>query len=95
MTEPIKEVKELDKSYIESKSKELRKFREIETVLDEYVTEIGRSRELNVLNFSMEMGHIIIFLAENDKEGILFNLLTDYLTKIIDKGKIIRQEKGL
>jgi hypothetical protein len=41
------------------------------------------------------MANIIIFLAENDRKGTLFNFVTDYLEKMIDKGKIIRQEKGL
>jgi hypothetical protein len=41
------------------------------------------------------MADIIIFLAENDREGTLFNFVSDYLQKMIDKGRIIRQEKGL
>lgn len=86
----------LDKRKLERSSKELKKLNEIESIVDEYITELQKTGELNsVFQFSKEMANIIIFLAENDKEGTLFNFVSDYLQKMIDKGKIIRQEKGL
>lgn len=85
-----------NKSSLESSSKELRKFKEIESTVDNYILEIENSGDLtNVFQFTKEMANIIIFLAENDRKGTLFNFVTDYLEKMIDKGKIIRQEKGL
>ncbi|MCZ3367357.1 MULTISPECIES: hypothetical protein [Methanobacterium] len=85
-----------NKSSLESSSKELRKFKEIESTVDNYILEIKNSGDLtNVFQFTKEMANIIIFLAENDRKGTLFNFVTDYLEKMIDKGKIIRQEKGL
>lgn len=81
---------------IEAKSRELRKSKEIESLLDDYIMELEKTGELNnFFQFSKEMANIIIFLAENDRDGTLFNFVTDYLTKTIDKGKILRQEKGL
>ena len=85
-----------DKSGLERSSKELRKFKEIESTVDDYILEIQETGDLaNVFQFTKEMANIIIFLAENDRKGTLFNFVTDYLEKMIDKGKIIRQEKGL
>ena len=85
-----------DKSDLERSAKELRKFKEIESTVDNYILEIEESGDLtNVFQFTKEMANIIIFLAENDRKGTLFNFVTDYLEKMIDKGKIIRQEKGL
>jgi len=85
-----------NKSSLERSSKELRKFKEIESTVDNYILEIEKSDDLtNVFQFTKEMANIIIFLAENDEKGTLFNFVTDYLEKMIDKGKIIRQEKGL
>ena len=85
-----------NKNSLERSSKELRKFKEIESTVDNYILEIEKSGDLtNVFQFTKEMANIIIFLAENDKKGTLFNFVTDYLEKMIDKGKIIRQEKGL
>ena len=85
-----------DKSDLERSSKELRKFKEIESAVDNYILEIEESGDLtNVFQFTKEMANIVIFLAENDRKGTLFNFVTDYLEKMIDKGKIIRQEKGL
>jgi len=85
-----------NKSSLEGSSKELRKFKELESTVDKYILEIEKSGDLtNVFQFTKEMANIIIFLAENDKKGTLFNFVTDYLEKMIDKGKIIRQEKGL
>ena len=81
---------------LEPKSKELRKSKEIETTVNDYINEIEKNGELvNVFQFTQEMANIVLFLAENDRDGTLFNFITDYLTKMIDKGKIIRQEKGL
>jgi|GEM_PF-2598822 len=86
----------IDKKKFEGSSKELRKFREIESNVDEYITKLQKEGELNsIFQFTKEMADIIIFLAENDREGTLFNFVSDYLQKMIDKGKIIRQEKGL
>ena len=85
-----------DKKSLESSSKELRKFKEIESTVDNYILELEKSGDLNnVFQFTKEMANIVIFLAENDRKGTLFNFVTDYLEKMIDKGKIIRQEKGL
>ena len=85
-----------DKEKLESNSKELKKFKEIELALDNYIVELRKTGELNsVFQFTKEMADIIIFLSENDRNGTLFNFIVDYLTKMIDKGKIIRQEKGL
>ena len=85
-----------DKGDLERSAKELRKFKEIESTVDNYILEIEGSGDLtNVFQFTKEMANIIIFLAENDRKGTLFNFVTDYLEKMIDKGKIIRQEKGL
>ena len=85
-----------DKSDLERSAKELRKFKEIESTVDNYILEIEKSGDLtNVFQFTKEMANIVIFLAENDRKGTLFNFVTDYLEKMIDKGKIIRQEKGL
>ena len=85
-----------DKGDLERSAKELRKFKEIESTVDNYILEIEESGDLtNVFQFTKEMANIIIFLAENDRKGTLFNFVTDYLEKMIDKGKIIRQEKGL
>jgi hypothetical protein len=85
-----------NKNSLESSSKELRKFKEIESTVDNYILEIENSGDLtNVFQFTKEMANIIIFLAENDRKGTIFNFVTDYLEKMIDKGKIIRQEKGL
>ncbi|MGB9936968.1 MAG: hypothetical protein ACPK7O_04560 [Methanobacterium sp.] len=81
---------------LEPKSRELRESREIELMVDNYINELERSGDLNnVFRFTKEMANIIIFLAENDRDGTLFNFISDYLTKMIDKGKIVRQEKGL
>lgn len=86
--EPIKKM--------ESKSKELRKSKEIENLVDNYITELEDSGELNnVFQFTKEMANIVMFLAEEDRDGTLFNFITDYLSKMMDKGKILRQEKGL
>ena len=85
-----------DKSKLEGSSKELRKFKEIESTVDTYILELEKSGDLsNVIQFTKEMANIVIFLAENDRDGTLFNFVADYLEKMIDKGKIIRQEKGL
>ncbi len=85
-----------NKSSLEGSSKELRKFKEIESAVDDYILEIENSGDLtNVFQFTKEMANLIIFLAENDRKGTIFNFVTDYLEKMIDKGKIIRQEKGL
>lgn len=85
-----------DKSDLERSAKELRKFKEIESTVDNYIIEIEESGDLtNVFQFTKEMANIVIFLAENDRKGTLFNFVTDYLEKMIDKGKIIRQEKGI
>jgi hypothetical protein len=81
---------------LEPKSKELRKSKEIEAVVDDYISELETSGELvNVFQFTKEMANIILFLAENDKDGTIFSFVTDYLSKMMDKGKILRQEKGL
>ena len=86
----------IDKKKLESNSRELKKFKEIESIVDEYIVELGKAGELDsVFQFTKEMADIILFLSENDRDGTLFNFVTDYLTKMIDKGKIIRQEKGL
>jgi len=85
-----------DKEKLEKSSKELRKFKDIESIVDTYILELEKSGELSsVFQFTKEMSNIVIFLAENDREGTLFNFVADYLEKMIDKGKIIRQEKGL
>jgi hypothetical protein len=85
-----------DKNNLEGSSKELKKFKEIESTVDTYILELEKSGDLsNVIQFTKEMANIIIFLAENDRDGTLFNFVADYLEKMIDKGKIIRQEKGL
>ena len=87
---------EIDKEKLEKSSKELRKFKDIESIVDTYILELEKSGELSsVFQFTKEMSNIVIFLAENDREGTLFNFVADYLEKMIDKGKIIRQEKGL
>ena len=81
---------------LEPKSKELRKSKEIESVVDDYIKDLERNGELvNVFQFTKEMANIILFLAENDRDGTLFNFVTDYLSKMMDKGKVLRQEKGL
>jgi uncharacterized protein YjgD (DUF1641 family) len=81
---------------LESKSKELRKSKEIEALVDDYINELEKSGELtNVFQFTKEMASIIMFLAENDRDGTIFNFITDYLSKMMDKGKVLRQEKGL
>ncbi|MGZ7209525.1 MAG: hypothetical protein ACXVHV_06590 [Methanobacterium sp.] len=81
---------------LEPKSKELRKSKEIEAVVNDYISELEKSGELvNVFQFTKEMANIILFLAENDKDGTLFNFVTDYLDKMMNKGKNRRQEKGL
>lgn len=86
----------INKKDLEGSSKELRKFKEIESIVDTYIVELEKSGDLSsVFQFTKEMANIVIFLAENDKEGTLFNFVSDYLEKMIDKGKIIRQEKGL
>ncbi len=83
------------KNSLEGSSKELRKFKEIELTVDNYILELEKSGDLtNVFQFTKEMANIVIFLAENDRKGTLFNFVADYLEKMIDKGKIIRQEKG-
>ena len=85
-----------DKNSLNVSSKELRKFKEIESTVNNYILELEKSGDLNdVFQFTKEMANIVIFLAENDRKGTLFNFVTDYLEKMIDKGKIIRQEKGL
>ncbi|MGB9980506.1 hypothetical protein [Methanobacterium sp.] len=85
-----------DESSLEKSSKELRKFKEIESTIDNYILELEKSGDLNdVFQFTKEMANIVIFLAENDRKGTLFNFVADYLEKMIDKGKIIRQEKGI
>lgn len=84
------------KNSLEGSSNELRKFKEIESTVDNYILELEKSGDLtNVFQFTKEMANIVIFLAENDRKGTLFNFVADYLEKMIDKGKIIRQEKGL
>lgn len=81
---------------LEPKSKELRKSKEIEAVVDDYINELEKSGDLvNVFQFTKEMANIILFLAENDKDGTIFTFVTDYLSKMVDKGKVLRQEKGL
>ncbi|MGZ7067945.1 MAG: hypothetical protein ACXVHT_06575 [Methanobacterium sp.] len=81
---------------LEPKSKELRKSKEIEAVVNDYISELEKSGELvNVFQFTKEMANIVLFLAENDKDGTLFNFVTDYLDKMMNKGKNRRQEKGL
>lgn len=81
---------------LEPKSKELRKSKEIEAVVDDYINELEKSGDLvNVFQFTKEMANIILFLAENDKDGTIFSFVTDYLSKMVDKGKVLRQEKGL
>ena len=81
---------------LETKSKELRKSKEIEAVVDDYITELEKTGDLvNVFQFTKEMANIILFLAENDKDGTIFSFVTDYLSKMVDKGKVLRQEKGL
>ena len=81
---------------LEPKSRELRKTREMELIIDEYIMELVKNGEINDLfQFNKEMANIILFLAENDRDGTLFTFITDYLKKIIDKGKVIRQEKGI
>ncbi len=81
---------------IEQKSNKLRKSKEIEAIVDEYIKELEKNGELiNVFQFTQEMANIVLFLAENDRDGTLFNFVTDYLGKMMDKGKILRQEKGL
>ncbi|MGZ7096689.1 MAG: hypothetical protein ACXVHU_09490, partial [Methanobacterium sp.] len=76
--------------------KELRKSKEIEAVVNDYISELEKSGELvNVFQFTKEMANIVLFLAENDKDGTLFNFVTDYLDKMMNKGKNRRQEKGL
>lgn len=81
---------------LEPKSKELRRSKEIEAVVNDYIGELEESGDLvNVFQFTKEMANIILFLAENDRDGTLFNFVTDYLSKMMDKGKILRQEKGL
>ncbi len=85
-----------DKSSLERSSKELRKFKEIESAVDNYILELEEAGDLtSVFQFTKEMANIVIFLAENDRKGTLFNFVADYLGKMIDNGKIIRQEKGL
>lgn len=85
----------LDKKTV-IKSKELRKSKEMELLINDYIEELGKTGELkNIFQFTKEMANIIIFLSENDRDGTLFHFITDYLTKTIDKGKIIRQEKGI
>lgn len=90
-----------DKSYtenkiLEPKSKELRRSKEIEAVVNDYIGELEKSGDLvNVFQFTKEMANIILFLAENDRDGTLFNFVTDYLSKMMDKGIVLRQEKGL
>lgn len=81
---------------LEPKSKELRKSKEIESTVNDYINDLEKSGDLvNVFQFTKEMANIILFLAENDRDGTLFNFVTDYLSKMMDKGKILRQEKGL
>ncbi|WP_414468770.1 hypothetical protein [Methanobacterium sp. ACI-7] len=81
---------------LEPKARELRESKEIESLVDNYISELEKSGDLNnVFQFTKEMANIIIFLAENDRDGTLFNFITDYLSKMMDKGKIVRQEKGL
>ena len=47
---------------IEIKSKELRKSKEMELLIDEYIEELGKTGELNnIFQFSKEMANIIIF----------------------------------
>lgn len=87
---------EINKKNLEGSSKELKKLKEIESIVNEYIIELEKSGELSsVFQFTKEMANIVIFLAENDRKGTLFNFVADYLEKMIDKGKIIRQEKGL
>lgn len=84
------------KDNLEPKSKELRKSEEIESKINEYIIEIEKKGDLvNLYQFTKEMANIILFLAENDRDGTLFHFTTDYLSKMMDKGKILRQEKGL
>ena len=81
---------------LEPKSKELRKSKEIESFVDDYIGELEKNGELvNVFQFTKEMANIVLYLAENDRDGTIFQFVTDYLGKMIDKGKNIRQEKGL
>ena len=81
---------------LETKSKELRKSKEIESLVDDYINDLEKSGDLvNVFQFTKEMANIIMFLAENDRDGTLFSFVTDYLSKMMDKGKVLRQEKGL
>ena len=81
---------------LDPKSRELRKSKEIESIINEYILELVNNGEINDLfQLNKEMANIIMFLAENDRDGTLFNFVTDYLKKIIDKGKIVRQEKGI
>jgi hypothetical protein len=87
----------MDKDKIlEPKSKELRKTKELENMVDDYIGELEKNGELaNVFQFTKEMANIVLYLAENDRDGIIFQFVTDYLSKMIDKGKNTRQEKGL
>ena len=79
-----------------SKSKELRKNKELESVVDNYIIELEKNGELvNVFQFTQEMANIVLYLAENDRDGTLFQFVTDYLDKMIHKGLVLRQEKGL
>ncbi len=85
-----------EKNVLEPKSNELRKSKEIEAVVDDYIGDLEKNGELsNVFQFTKEMANIVLFLAENDRDGTLFSFITDYLSKMMDKGKILRQEKGL
>ncbi|MBI5680766.1 MAG: hypothetical protein HZC47_07740 [Methanobacterium sp.] len=85
-----------DMKNLESRSNELKKLKGTESIVDEYIIGLREDDDFkNVFQYTKEMASIIIFLAQNDREGTLFNFVTDYLTKMIDKGKNIRQEKGL
>lgn len=81
---------------LDPQSRELKKTNEIEEIIDEYILKLMNGGEItDIFQFNKEMANIIMFLAENDRDGTLFILITDYLQKIIDKGKIVRQEKGI
>jgi len=83
-------------NHLEQNLNKLGKSREIETIVDDYIMDLIKNKEIyDLFQFSKEMANIILFLAENDRDGILFTLIADYLSKIIDKGKITRQEKGI
>jgi hypothetical protein len=96
MDEIIKKINEEDKKNRKRlKSTELEKYIELEDMLNDYINELGEKEMKSIYDLAMQMAHLIIFLAEKDKEGVLFSLITDYLDKIIDKAKTIRVERGI